>query len=113
MVLGPNIIDPIWKLPISLNLLIMSMFMFVNFTGTSPSEQMTLADYMEPVQWLNGIFFVLHSTVGLAAPYHHHFLAPPIWMHFNKDSLIALGIYVALFVVATIIRLIFKHRRAQ
>lgn len=66
MLIWPDALHPIWRLPIGLNLLLISMVAYANFTGMHSIDRKVLADCGGAVQWINVLLFVMYSIVGLS-----------------------------------------------
>jgi hypothetical protein len=110
---GSNGLFPIWRVPLFLNVFTLGGFAYVNVTGESAENRMNIADWMNRIQWINGLGLLLHSTIGFFSRDGMRQLLPPLWNAPVIDIAITLSIYVLLFTGATACAWFLKHRRTD
>ncbi|XOQ64340.1 MAG: DUF805 domain-containing protein [Bifidobacterium crudilactis] len=110
---GSSILSPVWRVPLLLNVFALGGFAYVNFTGEPAGNRMNIADWLNRIQWINGLGLLLHATIGFFTRDGMRQLLPSLWSAPVMDVVITVGIYALLFAAATAVALILKQRHAD
>jgi hypothetical protein len=108
---GGNVLFPIWRVPLFLNFFALGGFAYVNVTGEPADNRMGIADWLNRIQWINGLGLLLHGTIGFYTRNGTRQIVPSLWRAPVGDVVITLGIYILLFTGATALAWIVKHNR--
>jgi hypothetical protein len=108
---GNRSLSPVWRVPLFLNVFALGGFAYVNFTGESAGNRMHIADWLNRIQWINGLGLLLHATIGFFMRDGMRQLLPSLWSAPVIDVVITVSIYVLLFAGATTLAWVLKHHR--
>lgn len=110
---GSRGLSPVWRVPLFLNIFALGGFAYVNFTGEPAGNRMHLADWLNRIQWINGLGLLLHATIGFFTRDGMRQLLPSLWSARVIDVVITVSIYILLFAGATAAACILKRRRTD